>query len=114
MRTISIEALVAWLESSEPPRLIDVLGREHFQLVHLPGAENIPRAELPQRARQEIGLDEPVVVYCSDRDCSESPRAAAILEELGYPEVFHFEGGIAEWRRRGLPVLRSARAGERS
>lgn len=67
MRTISIEALVAWLES-----------------------------------------------YCSDRDCAESPRAAAILEELGYREVFHFEGGIGEWRRRGLPVLRSVREADRS
>jgi rhodanese-related sulfurtransferase len=114
VRTISIEALVTWLNSTEPPRLIDVLGREHFELVHLPGAENIPRAELRQRALKEIGLDEPVVVYCSDRDCSESPCAAAILEELGYLEVFHFEGGIAEWRRRGLPVLRSVREADRS
>jgi rhodanese-related sulfurtransferase len=55
-----------------------------------------------------------VVVYCSDRDGRESPRAAAILEELGYREVFHFAGGITEWRRRGLPVVRSEREKGRS
>jgi len=30
-------------------------------------------------------------------------------EELGYREVFHFEGGVEEWRQRGLPVVRPAR-----
>jgi rhodanese-related sulfurtransferase len=114
VRTISIEALVAWLESPEPPRLIDVLSAEHFRSVHLPRAENIPRDQLAVRAPQEIDPGEPVVVYCSDRDCRESPRAAAILEELGYREVFHFAGGITEWRRRGLPVVRSEREKGRS
>ena len=55
-----------------------------------------------------------MVVYCSDRDCPESSRAAAILEELGFREVFHFEGGIAEWRRRGLRVVRPARQARRT
>lgn len=66
------------------------------------------------RAPEEIARGEPVVVYCSDRDCPESSRAAAILEELGYREVFHFEGGIAEWRRRGLRVVRPARQARRT
>lgn len=113
MQTISIEVLVAWLNSSDPPRLVDVLGREHFELGHLPGAENIPCAELRRRAPNGIGLDEPIVVYCSDRDGRDSRDAAAILEELGYREVFHFEGGIAEWRRRGMPAVRSARGADR-
>jgi rhodanese-related sulfurtransferase len=108
MRTISIEALVAWLESPEPPRLIDVLARDHFELVHLPGAENIPRAELRQRAPGEIGVEEPVVLYCSDRDCRESPRAAAILEELGRRQrVVRWTSGAraASCRRRSLAAV---------
>jgi rhodanese-related sulfurtransferase len=109
MRTISIEALVAWLESSQPPRFVDVLSADHFASGHLPRAENIPRDQLAIRAPDEIGRGEPVVVYCSDRECPESSRAAAILEDLGYREVFHFEGGIAEWRQRGLPVVRPGR-----
>ncbi|MBA3264368.1 MAG: rhodanese-like domain-containing protein [Thermoleophilaceae bacterium] len=71
-------------DSGKPPRLIDVLSADHFAAVHLPHAENIPRDELALRAPQEIAPGKPVLVYCSDRDCRESPRAAAILEELGY------------------------------
>ena len=63
VRTISLDVLAGWLQSTEPPRLIDVLSRAHFERAHLPGAENIPRAELPARALREIALDDAVVVY---------------------------------------------------
>jgi rhodanese-related sulfurtransferase len=90
-----------------------VLSRAHFERAHLPGAENIPTAELHARARREISLDEAVIVYCADRLCRESCYAAVILAELGYRQVYDFEGGLAEWRRHGLPLaapLRAAKA----
>ena len=110
MRSISIEALVAWLESGDPPRLVDVLSAEHYAEIHLPGAENIPRQELAVRAANELARDEPVVVYCAGPTSRESERAVAVLEELGYDDVVRFEGGLVEWRQRGLPVVRPGTA----
>jgi rhodanese-related sulfurtransferase len=52
VRTISVEVLAGWLRSAEPPRLIDVLSGAYFERARLPGAENIPRAELHARARR--------------------------------------------------------------
>jgi rhodanese-related sulfurtransferase len=101
VRTISVEVLAGWLRSAEPPRLIDVLSRAHFERAHLPGATSIPRAQLHTRAPQEIALDEPVVVYCADRRCRESCYAAVIL--------YDFEGGLAEWRRHKSPLTAPAR-----
>lgn len=75
------------------------------EVVHLPGAEKIPRSELARLAPEPIERDETVVVYCASLDCQESARAARPLEHLGYREVYDFEGGIAEWRRCGLPVV---------
>jgi hypothetical protein len=71
--------------------------------VHLPHAENIPRDELTVRAPVEIAPGEGVVVYGSDRDCREGVSAAAVLEELGYHNVFHFRG-----RDRGVAAPRPA------
>jgi rhodanese-related sulfurtransferase len=110
IRTISVDVLAGWLQSAEPPRLIDVLSRAHFDRAHPPGAESIPRAELHQRALREIPLDEPAVVSSADRLCRESFYAAVILAELGNRQVYDFEGGLAEWRRQSLPLTAPSHA----
>lgn len=33
-----------------------------------------------------------------------SPRAAWRLEELGFPDVVHYPGGVADWMASGLPI----------
>jgi rhodanese-related sulfurtransferase len=54
VRAISLDVLAGWLQSPEPPRLIDVLSRAHFEHAHLPGAESIPwvLAVIATRARE--------------------------------------------------------------
>lgn len=45
--------------------VLDVLSREAYAAGHLPGAVNIPVAELRPRAAAELPeLDRPIVVYC--------------------------------------------------
>jgi rhodanese-related sulfurtransferase len=45
--------------------ILDVLSRESYAAAHLPGAVNIPLAELRSRAKAELpGTSRPVVVYC--------------------------------------------------
>ncbi len=108
MKTITAEDLAARLDDDQPIRLIDVLDRNHYRTVHLPQAENIPVDELSEQAPQRLRRDETIVVYCSDLQCPKSPRAAAALEDLGYRDVYDFEGGIAEWRRSGRRLIRDA------
>lgn len=47
-------------------QLIEVLPREAFDNEHLPGASNIPLADLGQRARRDLDPAAPVIVYCWD------------------------------------------------
>ena len=45
--------------------VLDVLSREAYAAGHLPGALNIPVAELRGRAAAELAdRDRPIVVYC--------------------------------------------------
>lgn len=46
--------------------MVDVMPTGEFTESHLPGAVNIPLAELATRAPDRISLDRPVVVYCYD------------------------------------------------
>ncbi|MGH9167726.1 MAG: rhodanese-like domain-containing protein [Acidimicrobiia bacterium] len=47
-------------------RLVDVLPREDFEELHLPGAISIPLEEIDDRATEELDVTKPVIVYCND------------------------------------------------
>jgi rhodanese-related sulfurtransferase len=45
--------------------LLDVLSPESFAAAHIPGALNLPLAEIVRRAREVVpDLQAPIVVYC--------------------------------------------------
>lgn len=46
-------------------QLVEVLPREEYEEMHLPGAINAPLKELPALAA-ELDREQPVVVYCWD------------------------------------------------
>ena len=49
------------------------------------------------------GLEnKPIFVYCGSG--IRSAKAAAILREKGYDNVFELEGGLKAWKAAGLPV----------
>ena len=64
------------------------------------GSINIPISdenfdkEIMQKIKE---MDKKIVVYCANKHCSASPRAAKHLEQLGFKNVYDYEGGIEEW-----------------
>ncbi len=44
----------------------------------------------------------PIFVYCGSG--IRSAKAAAVLKEKGYDQVYEMEGGMKAWRAAGLPV----------
>lgn len=62
--TIDRDALVRALRG-RAVTLVDVLSPESFATRHIPGAINLPVADITRRARQPLpDLDAPIVVYC--------------------------------------------------
>jgi rhodanese-related sulfurtransferase len=82
-------------------QLVDVLPAETFVEEHLPGAVNIPLAEIASASRL-LDRRRPVVVYCFDYQCDLSPRAASRLEQLGFEEVYDYTASKAAWLADGL------------
>lgn len=66
--------------------LVDVRTPQEFAQNGLDGAKNIPVQQLAERLDEAGAKDEPVVVYC--RSGNRSARAAQILENAGYEEVY--------------------------
>jgi rhodanese-related sulfurtransferase len=103
----------AWIEVDELQRrlaagdavvLVDVRQPEEFTAPpgHLPGAVNMPLADLPGRVRELAARRQSVVLVCkTDR---RSALAAAELFAAGLRDVAVLRGGTDRWRRQGRPL----------
>src|SRR4249920_25540 len=99
---IDIDALNRRMSAGPPMLLIDVRGPDEFNAPpgHLPGAVNIPLAELSDRMNEVTAPARPVVLVCkTDR---RSAKAAETLLAAGIREVTVLRGGTDGWHQRGL------------
>lgn len=103
MKTITKDELKKKLENDNI-YLIEVLDEEEFKKSHIKGAINIPLKKIGTEAKQRFNEADEIVVYCSNYDCSASPTAAKKLENLGFKNVFDYEGGKKEWKEAGMPM----------
>jgi ArsR family transcriptional regulator len=86
--------------------VLDVRPEDEFALGHLPGALNIPLAELERRLA-ELPANREVIAYCRGPYCVLSFEAVAALRSRGYL-VHRLEDGYPEWKAAGLPVEAAA------
>jgi len=89
--------------------LIDVRPHQEYQAGHIPGAINIPVAELADRLA-ELPADADIVAYCRGAYCVMAPDAVRIARAAGR-SVKRLDDGMLEWRLAGLPVTEGAAAG---
>ena len=88
--------------------LLDVRPEDEFAHGHLPGALNVPLAQLARRL-SELPQDREVVAYCRGPWCVLSFEAVALLRREGR-QVRRLEDGFPEWKTAGLPVEGTAPA----
>ena len=101
LEPVSRDDLVERLRD-EQVTLLDVRPEDEFAMGHLPGALNIPLAELERRLK-ELPRGREVIAYCRGPYCVLSFEAVAALRTRGY-RVRRLEDGYPEWRAAGLPV----------
>jgi len=82
--------------------VLDVRPPEEYAAGHLPGAVNIPLAELEQHLT-EIDPGQEVVAYCRGPHCVLAFDAVAQLREKGL-KARRLQDGFPEWKQAGLPV----------
>lgn len=75
-------------------KLIDVRSRGEFSSGHLPGATNLPIADLPGKVEKLGPKDKPIVLYCASG--ARSAMAAGTLKRAGYQQV-HNLGAMGRW-----------------
>jgi rhodanese-related sulfurtransferase len=101
VQTISAQDLKFMWDRGEDFVLVNTLPREHFAATKVLAAVNVPEAEneFAARALEKVGsLDRTVVLYCANRDCDSSHRAAQKLLDANFEDVWVFEDGADGWR----------------
>lgn len=104
--SIKSSELVDRIQNGQAPSLIlDVRTPEEFAQSHIPGAVNIPIADLVNRGAQLNPYKEKeIVVYCEV-----GPRAGFVeylLMQNGFTGVRNLEGHMQKWLSDGYPVER--------
>ncbi len=101
VRMITRDDLKAKLDRGDDFRLVMVMERWHYEAEHIPGSI---LCESPKKAMKLLSPEDEIICYCSHSACSTSRRAANLLEKAGYPHVFHYDGGLEEWKDAGYPL----------
>jgi rhodanese-related sulfurtransferase len=97
--------LLAGIDASAAPLILDVRTPAEFAGGHVPGARNIPIDELALRVAEiSDHRDAEIVVYCERGP--RAAKAASLLAGSGFASVRHLEGDMSGWRAAGLPIDR--------
>jgi rhodanese-related sulfurtransferase len=81
--------------------VLDVREPEEYAHGHVPGARNLPQAELASRL-DELPRDREVITVCQVG--ARSRRAAQFLAQMGFERVATTAGGTEAWIAAGKPV----------
>ncbi|MDN5762487.1 MAG: MBL fold metallo-hydrolase [Microlunatus sp.] len=81
--------------------ILDVREPAEYAGGHVPGARNLPQAELLTRI-DEIPRDRKLILVCESGNRSQG--AARFLARQGYEDVADVIGGTSAWRRSGEPL----------
>jgi hydroxyacylglutathione hydrolase len=84
--------------------LVDVRNETEWVSGHIDGARHIPLGYLTDTL-DTLPRTRPIVVQCAAG--TRSAIGASLLRARGVDRVANLSGGIAEWRRAGLPTVTS-------
>ena len=90
--------------------LLDVRGATAYAKAHVPGAINLPHAEITEARMRAWPTGTLFVVYCAGPHCNGANKAALRLARLGRP-VKEMIGGMTGWADEGFAFATAAEPG---
>lgn len=98
---ITVDELRSRIDSGVDQQVIDVRRSAEYKNGHVPGARNLPLAEIESHF-PELDLHIPVVVICASG--YRSSIAASQLKQHGVKDIYNVVGGTSAWIASGYPT----------
>ena len=95
--------LNAALDQHEEIIVVDTRKSLAYQKEHIPGAINLPHAQMNEESTSNWDRSKLYITYCDGIGCNASTRGALNLAQLGF-KVKELIGGIEWWKLDGYPV----------
>jgi rhodanese-related sulfurtransferase len=97
-----------FLEKAPKGVYVDPRSAKLYAEGHIPGAINVPLADLRETARERLAGYNLFVVYDTDYGDVVAKAASKSLMELGYKDVYTLRGGLKAWQKEGYAVAKGA------
>lgn len=109
VENLDVDAVDAELSSGDAV-LVDLREAEELSANgRIPGAVHVPRGMLEFRVdpsstyhQEPFDRSKRIILHCASG--GRSALAAATLQEMGYTDVAHLDGGITAWKAAGKPL----------
>jgi rhodanese-related sulfurtransferase len=104
VKELTVDQVKARQDRGEKLNLIDVREDLEWAKDHLPGAIHLGKGIIERDV--EARFPDPnteLVLYCGGG--FRSALAADNLQRMGYTRVISMDGGIRDWREKGLPLV---------
>ena len=103
VREVSVDDIKGRLNKGDKFLLIDVREESEFAKDHLPGAIHLGKGIIERDIETSVpDTNREIILYCGGG--FRSALAADNLQKMGYTNVLSMDGGIREWREKGLPL----------
>jgi rhodanese-related sulfurtransferase len=104
IRETNVDEIKSRLDRGEKFQLVDVREESEYAKDHLPGAIHLGKGVIERDIESRVpDLNAPLVLYCGGG--FRSALAADNLQKMGYTNVLSMDGGIRDWRAKGLPLI---------
>lgn len=100
-RLISCDSLKDKMSKDSKLVVINVLDKNFYDDCHILNSINIPFNEIENKVKS-WDKNKEIIIYCANKDCPASKKAYKVFLNLGFKNLFLFEGGIKEWYKKGL------------
>ena len=101
VREVSVDEVKDRLTKGDKFLLVDVREESEFAKDHLPGAIHLGKGIIERDIETRVpDTNREMILYCGGG--FRSALAADNLQKMGYTNVLSMDGGIREWREKGL------------
>lgn len=98
---ISAEKLVELRDQGV--KVVDIRTKSEFDQGHIPDVIHIDFLEdgFVEKMKKE-GVDVPIIIHCASG--RRSAKAAKMLMDAGFKQIYDYSGGIRDWSSKGLEI----------